>query len=119
MTFLTKIASLRGVYFDWDEDHGGQHDIGFIAEEVGEILPEIVAFEENGVDATGMDYSKMTSLLVEAANAMRKEYQEKFDQQEREINKLKQNQTEIELLKKEMGQLKELVSNLTTPSKVD
>jgi len=70
---LDKLASLRGVYFDWDNDHGGQHDIGMIAEEVGMILPEIVNYEENGIDAIGMDYSKMTPLLVEATNALRAE----------------------------------------------
>jgi Chaperone of endosialidase len=67
---LDKLASLRGVYFDWDDEHGGQHDLGMIAEEVGKVLPEIVNYEENGVDAIGMDYSKMTPLLVEAVNAM-------------------------------------------------
>ena len=35
--------------------------------------PEVVQFEENGVDASGMDYSKMTPLLVEAVNALRAE----------------------------------------------
>jgi len=63
---LEKISRLRGVYFDWDEAHGGNHDVGMIAEEVGEVLPEVVAFEDNGIDAHGMDYSKLTPLLVEA-----------------------------------------------------
>ncbi len=75
---LEKLSRLRGVYFDWDEAHGGKHDIGFIAEEVGKVIPEIVGYEENGVDASGMDYSKMTPLLVEAANAMRNEYLEEI-----------------------------------------
>lgn len=86
---LDKISLLRGVYFDWDEAHGGRHDLGFIAEEIGEVLPEIVGYEENGVDATAMDYSKMSALLVEAVNAMRKEYQEKFDLQQLQIDQLK------------------------------
>lgn len=73
---LKKIAALRGVYYTWDKAHGGQHDVGFIAEEVGKVLPEIVGYEENGIDAKGMDYSKMTPLLVEAINALQREYQE-------------------------------------------
>ena len=68
---LEKIARLRGVYFDWDKGHGGHHDVGMIAEEVGAVLPEIVQYEENGIDAHGMDYSKLTPLLVEAVNALR------------------------------------------------
>ncbi|MDQ7013528.1 MAG: tail fiber domain-containing protein [Planctomycetota bacterium] len=70
---LFKLSRLRGVYYDWDKEHGGHHDLGMIAEEVGEVLPEIVQYEENGIDAIGMDYSKMTPLLVEAVNALRAE----------------------------------------------
>ena len=70
---LEKVKRLRGVTFDWDEEHGGHHDIGLIAEEVGAVLPEIVTYEENGVDAVGMDYSKLTPLLIEAFNALRAE----------------------------------------------
>lgn len=66
---LEKVARLRGCYFDWNAERGGHHDVGFIAEEVGAVLPEIVAYEENGVDAIGLDYSRLTPLLVEAVKA--------------------------------------------------
>jgi hypothetical protein len=65
--------NLRGVYFNWDAEHGGQHDVGMVAEEVGKVLPEIVEYEENGIDATGMDYGKLTPLLVEAVKALKAE----------------------------------------------
>ena len=66
-----KKCLLCAVYiFDWDDEHGGQHDVGFIAEEVGEVLPEIVDYEENGIDAIGLDYSKLSPLLVEAVKAL-------------------------------------------------
>ena len=45
-----------------------------------------------------MDYNKMTPLLVEAANAMRKEYQEKFDDQQSEIDALIQEVAELKTL---------------------
>jgi len=70
---LGKVARLRGVYFNWDGEHGGQHDVGMVAEEVGKVLPEIVEYEENGIDATGMDYGKLTPLLVEAVKALKAE----------------------------------------------
>lgn len=69
---LEKLVKLRGVYFNWDEEHGGGHDIGCIAEEVGKVLPEIVVYEENGIDANGMDYSMLTPLLIEVAKAQQK-----------------------------------------------
>jgi len=73
---LDKISEIRGVYFNWDEEHGGGHDVGMIAEEVGKVLPEIVVYEENGIDADGMDYSKLTPLLVEAVKALTKRVEE-------------------------------------------
>lgn len=97
---IEKLGQLRGVYFDWKKEFGGSHTLGFIAEEVGAVLPEIVVYEENGVDATGMDYSKMTPLLVEATNAMRREYQQKFNQQQSELDVLKQEIIELRLLLK-------------------
>jgi len=69
---LEKLSRIRGVYFNWDSAHGGTHDIGCIAEEVGEVLPEIVAYEENGIDADGMDYSMLTPLLIESIKALEK-----------------------------------------------
>jgi len=90
---LTKLAQLRGVYFDWDDEHGGQHDLGMIAEEVGEVLPEIVQYEENGIDAIGMDYSKMTPLLVEAVNALRAEKDAEIETLHQDLDTLRtQNQ---------------------------
>lgn len=73
---LEKLSELRGVYFNWDEEHGGRHDVGCIAEEVGKVLPEIVVYEENGIDANGMDYSKLTPLLIEALKALEKRVEE-------------------------------------------
>ena len=97
---LGKINGLRGVYFDWDDQHGGGHDIGFIAEEVGEILPEIVVYEANGVDASGLDYSRLTPLLVEAIKALQLDAAEKIRQLSDRIAKLRE---ELEKLKSGVG----------------
>jgi hypothetical protein len=70
---LNKVLNLRGVYFKWDQEHGGEHDMGMIAEEVGQVLPEVVEYEEDGMYTTGMDYSKLTPLLVEAVKALKEE----------------------------------------------
>jgi hypothetical protein len=82
---IAKIKAIRGLYFDWDEAHGGKHDVGMIAEEVGMVLPEIVDYEENGIDAIGLDYSKITPLLLEAI----KEQQKQIEDQQKEIDELK------------------------------
>ncbi|MHC4694086.1 MAG: tail fiber domain-containing protein, partial [Planctomycetota bacterium] len=102
---LRKILCLRGVYFSWDVGHGGKHDIGMIAEEVGEVVPEIVGYEENGKDATGMDYGKLTPLLVEAVKALKME-------KDAEITELKGQISKMELLRKENAELRQRVGAL-------
>jgi hypothetical protein len=61
---LEKVERLRGVSYDRKAD--GKHEIGVIAEEVGQVVPQVVAYEENGVDAQGVDYSRLTAVLIEA-----------------------------------------------------
>jgi len=70
---LYKVLEMRGVYFDWDKEHGGEHDIGMIAEEVGKVLPEVVSYESNGKYAKGIDYSRLTPLLIEAVKELKTE----------------------------------------------
>ena len=47
--------------------------MGMIAEEVGEVIPEIVQYEENGTDARSMSYDRLVPLLVEAVKAQQVE----------------------------------------------
>jgi hypothetical protein len=77
---IEKVQKLEGVYFDWTTD--GKRDLGMIAEEVGKVIPEVVAYEQNGIDAQSLDYARLVALLVEA---------------------IKQQQREIELLKTAVG----------------
>jgi hypothetical protein len=98
---LDRIEQIRGVWFDWDQDHGGRHDVGMIAEEVGAVLPEIVNYEENGIDAIGMDYSKLTPLLVEAVNALRAEKDAELAALRSENDRLRER---LEAVEQSLGQ---------------
>jgi len=71
---LNKVRSLQGVSFDWKAD--GKHSIGLIAEDVGEVIPEVVAYEENGADAKGVDYSRLVAVLIEAVKEQQKQIDE-------------------------------------------
>jgi hypothetical protein len=71
---LAQVEQLRGVTYDLKDS--GKHEIGVIAEEVGAVVPEVVTFEENGKDARGVDYSRLTALLIEATKQQQREIQE-------------------------------------------
>jgi hypothetical protein len=76
---LAKVTQLRGVSYDLKES--GKHEIGVIAEEVGDVVPEVVSFESNGKDARGVDYSRLTAVLIEAV----KQQQAQIREQGRQI----------------------------------
>jgi hypothetical protein len=76
---LAKVEQLRGVSYDLRAN--GKHEVGVIAEEVGAVVPEIVTWEDNGKDARGVDYERLTALLIEAT----KEQQRQFEQQWAEL----------------------------------
>jgi hypothetical protein len=71
---LEKVKRLNGIYFDWKGN--GKQDIGMIAEDVGKVIPEIVAYEENGIEAKSIDYGRLTPLLIEAVKEQQKEIEE-------------------------------------------
>jgi trimeric autotransporter adhesin len=70
---LGKIEQLRGVSYDLKQS--GKHEIGVIAEEVGKVVPEIVSWDKNGKDAQGVDYGRLTALLIEATKEQQQEIQ--------------------------------------------
>jgi hypothetical protein len=68
---LDKVQRLTGVSYDWKAD--GKHNIGLIAEDVGEVIPEVVKHEKNGQDARSVDYGSLVALLIEATKEQQKE----------------------------------------------
>ena len=82
---LDKVMSLRGVEFDWNAtSRKGQHDIGLIAQEVEEVLPEVVIdkklcmgdMKNNEKDYKTVDYEKIVGVLVEAIKELKQEIEE-------------------------------------------
>ena len=68
---LDKVEKLRGVQFEWKEteNHAEGQQIGFIAQEVLPILPEVV---DKPGEYYGMQYAPITALLVEAMKEQQK-----------------------------------------------
>jgi hypothetical protein len=68
---LDIVKHLKGVHFAWKDS--GKPDIGLIAEDVGEVIPEIVQYDENRRDAKSIDYGRIVSVLIEAVKEQQKE----------------------------------------------
>lgn len=85
---LDVILNLRGVSYRWNRTN--RADIGFIAEEMADVLPDVVSFSETGIPE-GIDYGRITAILVEAV----KEQQNKLDAHS---TALAQQQRTLELL---------------------
>ena len=65
---LEKISKLRPVVFDW-KNKEIKNDIGLIAEEVNEIIPNLVGFNNKG-EIIGIDYGKLTPILIQAVKEL-------------------------------------------------
>jgi hypothetical protein len=112
---LAKVEQLRGV--SYDQKASGKHEVGVIAEEVGAVIPEIVSWDKNGKDANGVDYSRLTALLIEAT----KEQQALIDKQEERINRqqaqIKAQSAQVSLLQSKLAQLEQDTSELRRAKK--
>ena len=75
---LDTILKLKPKQYDWKKDN--RHDIGFIAQDVEEVIPEIVKDNEWFDDKIKtMDYEKLTAVLIKAVQ-----------EQQQQINELKE-----------------------------
>ena len=67
---LDKVLALRGVEYDRN-DLDGVHEVGLIAQEVEEIIPELVGESRDGLK--NIAYGKLTAVLIEAVKELKKE----------------------------------------------
>jgi hypothetical protein len=63
---IDKIKMIGGYEFDWNSKsiNNNGHDVGVIAQEIEEVLPELVGTRGDGYK--GVKYEKLTALLIEA-----------------------------------------------------
>ena len=79
---LDKIKLIGGYEFDWNQLSKNEgHDVGVIAQEIEEVLPELVGVRGDGYK--GVKYEKLTALLIEAI----KDQQSQIDDLKSKLNK--------------------------------
>jgi hypothetical protein len=84
---LEKVMTIRGVSYDLKSDSlnigHGMNNIGFIAQELENVIPEVVVTGSDGYKSVA--YDKITVVLTEAI----KEQQKQIEGQQKEIDELK------------------------------
>lgn len=69
---LDILQKLNGVHYDWKNT--SKKDIGFIADDVLKVLPELVLLQNGEVE--GMNYSKLTAVLVNGVKELTQRVQD-------------------------------------------
>lgn len=97
---LDALLKLDGVRFDWKPEFaatrpGREHDLGFVAEDVEKIFPELVFRDADG-NVTGMDYSRLTAVAVAAIKEQQARFEADKAAKQREIDELKARLDRIE-----------------------
>ena len=80
---LDKVLNLRGVEYDRIDMEGNPHHIGVIAQEIEEVIPEVVSTNEEGIKSVA--YGNIIGVLIEAV----KEQQNQINDLKDEIKSMK------------------------------
>jgi hypothetical protein len=73
---IEKVKQINGVEFDWNDKQPNYegHDIGVIAQNIEEVIPEVVETRKDGYKA--VKYEKLVALLIEAIKQQQEEIEE-------------------------------------------
>jgi hypothetical protein len=106
---LGTVMKLRPVSYQWKdvEERGEQRELGFIAQEVKPLVPEVVgSFKKDGEEYNTMSYARLVPVLTKA-----------IQEQQTQIEALNRQNTstarEVTLLKEENARLKAAGEKLT------
>ena len=88
---LAEILKIRSVSYIYKSDSTGRLEIGFVAQELKNIIPEIVSGEEGSM---GISYGNLVPVLVNAV----KEQQQQIDIQRSDIDRMKSEISEIKTM---------------------
>ncbi len=112
---LGSILALRGVSFDWnrakfpDQNFSAEHQMGFIAQEVESVFPQLVTAGPDGYKA--VNYTAIIPVVVEAVKAQQKQ----LDQLKADIAKRDEMNADLKAalaeLRARLGKLEQQPSN--------
>jgi hypothetical protein len=108
---LEKICSLTGVTYQWKKNEfkdyrfNDRRQIGFIAQEVEKVFPELVSTDKEGYKS--VDYDKFTAILVEGMKQLKSDN----DALRKENETLKQKMASLEDMGARLERLEAMVES--------
>ncbi|QDK42675.1 hypothetical protein DOM21_14695 [Bacteriovorax stolpii] len=109
---LEDVLKLRSVNFNWKKDQKKERQIGYVAQEVEKVIPEVVRNDSNGYKQ--VNYGNIVSIATAAIQEFFLKWQDDSAKLHREIATLKE---ENELKNQEIELLKSRLDNLEKKSK--
>jgi hypothetical protein len=103
------VSRLRGVRFDWKAS--GEPAVGLIAEEVEQVIPEVVAHDEKDGSARGVNYSSLVAVLVEAVKSQKQTIDQRHESITRQQATIEQQQEGLADLQAKVARLEALLQN--------
>lgn len=101
---LSIVNQLRGVRYNWKDEARTGNKVGFIAQEVEAVLPELVVTKKDGFKA--VNYAEMTAVLVEAV----KELSLEIAELKKENSTLKAELTKAEELESRLEKIEAMLA---------
>ena len=110
---LATVNRLRGVRYNWKDLSQPENKIGFIAQEVENILPELVNTKSDGFKT--VNYAEMTAVLVEAV----KELSQQIEDLKKENTSLKAELTGVKEMEDRLARIEALLGAQNKTQKTD
>jgi hypothetical protein len=112
-TPLAKLLSLNGITYNWDTEKYKQftdkRDVGFLAQDVEKVFPEIVYTDHNGYKSVA--YDKITVVIVEAMKEMKSNHEAKISSLEKENAVLKEKLASLEKMSERLVKIEKMMQN--------
>ncbi|GIV34020.1 MAG: hypothetical protein KatS3mg031_1555 [Chitinophagales bacterium] len=120
-TVLNKVMQLKPIYYRWEKYHhdsrgklegtgqiSDNRDMGFIAQDVYKLFPEIVSRPEDETrDSWAMDYARLTVVLTKAIQEQQRLLEEEKNAHNKTQAELAELKKEVEKIKRELKKLPE------------
>ena len=89
---LDQLLRLRPVSWRWKSEPEGKPQMGLVAQEVEQVLPELVLKDADATKPLGLNYMALLPVMVKSIQ----EQQAQIQQQQRQIEQLQARVTQLE-----------------------